>query len=331
MHQKNKASIIILLFFVILFSSYVILADSSLDIHSKSFEKVLNKAANNSFYKYGIYSSRIITVKYPEVYLQGDMYFAKLITSHKGYEQWYKVGTASGPRNYKWGTPFSFDLVNFNDYNIKPNSEIYNHYPIFDYIDERISSIQTVLKVKDVTSLEAANLIYIKKRIEGSPEDDTFLIFTKDKQGYVYSDGSYFDCLGQKVISEKINHPILVFNERNVWYPLMERDDTATNPELNKIVKSISTSDNVPELNQQEKEIINHLKEVSILTTAKEKEIAALTSIHSSGYDTIAGDVLYNKWHKILLEINFDTVFMFSNLLITKIGTQVCSIKLKKR
>lgn len=45
--------------------------------HRLGYERVLKNAASNPFYKYGIYSSRIIAVTNPEVYLQGDMFFAE--------------------------------------------------------------------------------------------------------------------------------------------------------------------------------------------------------------------------------------------------------------
>ena len=41
--------------------------------HINGFKEVVSKAYENKFYRYGIYSSRIMAVKNPEIYLKGDI------------------------------------------------------------------------------------------------------------------------------------------------------------------------------------------------------------------------------------------------------------------
>ena len=122
--------------------------------HRLGYERVLKNAASNPFYKYGIYSSRIIAVNNPEVYLQGDLLFAELITTHSGYAQAYQEPVESMYLMEKFkldSEPFSFEMVDFAKYKIIPKEEIYGtEIFLYPFIDERISPIHTTLKTKSI-------------------------------------------------------------------------------------------------------------------------------------------------------------------------------------
>lgn len=83
--------------------------------HITGFERVIQGAETNVYCKYGIYSSRIIAVKHPEVYLQGDLISVNQICSTPGFAKAYTVGTDStylnlfGRQGRSEEKPFSTD------------------------------------------------------------------------------------------------------------------------------------------------------------------------------------------------------------------------------
>lgn len=297
------------------------------DQHLLGYEKVLKNAESNPFYKYGIYSSRIIAVTNPEVYLQGDMLFAELITTHSGYAQAYQEPVESrylmsnSESMYLMekfildSEPFSFEMVDFAQYKIIPKEEMYGaEILLYPFIDERISPIHSTLKTKSITSIEAATLRYVKARIEGNSVDETFIIFTKERDAFLYCKGKFYGCLGEEIATETIKDPVLVFNEQVVWYPLMGRDDSAKSRELKAIVAVIATEDNLPSLGTVETKLVDQLKLVSDLKDSAQKKLASIYSIHYNG--TIGS----GKMTTMASLSGFGKKRIYQNLLITKIG-----------
>ncbi len=313
--RKRRIPLLILVNIVVFYCSGFALNTD--DKHLIGYEKVLTRAESNPFYKYGIYSSRIIAVKNPEVYLQGDMLFANFITTQPDYAKAYceEVNSQYFMLPVENNEPFSFQMVDFSQYPVLPKEEIYGAWvSLYTFLDERITSIHTTLKTKAITSLEAANLMYIKVRVEGSPLNETFLIFTKERNAYLYCEGKYFDCLGKDIESETVKNPILVFNEEAVWYPLMDRDDSETNPVLKRLVAAIVTVDNKPSLSAVETKLVDQLKLVSMLNDSKQEELAAIYSIHYDGMRGI-GDLI-----KRAVLSGYGRKRLYQNLLIMKIG-----------
>jgi hypothetical protein len=231
-----KKTLVFLILFILL-SGINIFPSDALSIHLKAFETIIGKAEKNEYYKYGIYSSRIIAVLQPEIYLQADMLFAGEITTAPGYEKAYNEKLLSMwlkfPRITADMPPFNFSLVDFSKFKIVPEEEIYgNDVPILNFIDQRLSPIHTILKTRSITELEGASLIYVIKRIQGADLDNTYLILTENKKGFVCSNGKFYDCLGRETDKKNIENPVLVFNENAVWYPLMKRDDGEKNEKL---------------------------------------------------------------------------------------------------
>ncbi len=298
--MKKKFMLVLIL--ILTFSGHV--TARGYEEHLNGFNKVISQADMNPYYKYGLYSARLIAVKNPEIYLKGDLLFAKFITTTKGLKQVYQADLDHTLSLPLWGSSFDFDLVDFNKYKIEAKEEIYpENYPVFNYLDERLTSITTILKVKDykITSLEAINLRYIMKRIAGISPERLYIIFNKDNNAFLYDRGSFINCYGEKINQLEIKNPILVFNEKFVWYPLMERDDRDQDPILKNLISKIYSSDPFPELTGQEKELINKLKEVSSLQTEKEKTAATLFSIHSTN-GLAENSIIKDKWQSLLPE-----------------------------
>lgn len=299
--------------------------ENTAQIHHQEFVKELKAAKTDPWAKYGIYSARLIAVKNPEVYLQGDMIFAEYITSQPGYEQAYREGPAS-MYFYKFnqvppdGRPFSFELVDFEKYEVVPQDRIFSDVDfVYGFLDERLSAIHTTLKVKQVTSLEAAGLIYIKKRLEGSPLDQTYLILTQDKAGFVFSQEHFYDSRGHLISKEAVRNPVLIFNEKAVWYPLMERNDCANNFNLRTLVQSLSTVNHNPVLTRAEQDLIDQLKIVSSLETSSQKELAAIFASHYAGFLGLDNPMSAMMANNIPGIIN-KRAYLFLNALILKHG-----------
>lgn len=58
--------------------------ETGCEAHEYLWEMVLDGAGADKYDKYGIYASRILVVKHPEVYLQGDALFLEQIMTSNG-------------------------------------------------------------------------------------------------------------------------------------------------------------------------------------------------------------------------------------------------------
>lgn len=78
-------------------------------------------------------------------------------------------------------------------------------------------------------------------------------------------------------------NPVLILNEENVWYPLMERDDTTKDPVLDHIVEEYSTDIRTPQLAEFEENAIEILKQVTELEGENQVLMAAIAAVHTEG------------------------------------------------
>ena len=99
-----------------------------------AIESVLDKAEYDNYYKYGIYTSRSLMVRHPEIYLKADALFLEKVQTSPGFKKSYEIDSLNDP--YLLGTeltgsPFSFELVDFSEYTLVPSSAIYPAgYPV---------------------------------------------------------------------------------------------------------------------------------------------------------------------------------------------------------
>ena len=61
-------------------------------IHEETWQKVVNEAKVDKYLKYGIYCSRSLAVKHPEIYLQADLRFFEHISTNPGCESKTGIG-----------------------------------------------------------------------------------------------------------------------------------------------------------------------------------------------------------------------------------------------
>ncbi len=149
------------------------------------------------------------------------------------------------------------------------------------FVDMRLHFLGTALKGTDwqATPLNMAEFLYFKLKGEGKYP---YLILAADGSAYVDIQEKKGLFSSKKASSHVYSHkgkevdklppvPILVFNERFVWYPLMERDDRRLSPRLAEIVSRLNPQDEqfVPALTPVEQQIVTLLK---LNTEIRDKE-----------------------------------------------------------
>ena len=252
------------------------------EIHENAWKYVVKKAKTDNYFKYGIYASRTLAVRHPEIYLQADKLFIKKITTNKGFKKSYEIKDVHSKylfgREKMVGEPFSFDLVDFSKYRIISSKDIYpTEYPVFDYIDRRLSPVSVTLKTynDEITELEKIVQLYLKDN-----SLDKYIINCDNDKAYLWKDGKLIDA-NLKVVEKLEGNPILIFNEKYVWYPLMERNDSSKDYTLKMLVEKYSTDVKMPKLSDFEAEIVKELKIVTELKDDKQKKLAKLSSIRA--------------------------------------------------
>jgi hypothetical protein len=265
---------------------------AAFQVHITSWNMVVTGATTNQYDKYGIYVSRSMAVRHPEIYLQADRLFVKAATTHIGFKRAYYLKDVhniyfNGPEKGGppiTGPPFSFEDVNFTEYRIIEFQAYYPEgYPVFPFLDRRVLPVASTLKPAEnqLTQLELGVQYYFSTGRIGS-----YLIYCDNENTYLFSEGSLFWMKTLEPVGTIQGNPILIFNEHHVWYPLMERDDTGADQTLKNLVQTFTTEITIPFLEEPEKNLLEGLKQVTSLTSDYEKDMAILYSLRPCwGFD----------------------------------------------
>ena len=65
--------------------------DSSAKVHEEAWRKAVAEAEDDSYTRYGLYASRVLSLAHPEIHLKGDSRFITHITTNRGYSNSYAV------------------------------------------------------------------------------------------------------------------------------------------------------------------------------------------------------------------------------------------------
>lgn len=149
----------------------------SFEAHQYLWEKTLEEAEVDKYStEYAIYASRILAVKHPEVYLQGDTIFLRRIMTASGYRKVYLIENIHDYESFVYtsfgGPPFSFEDVEFETYEMISSSQLYpENYPLFTYLDRRLFPVSTTLKTweNEITQLELGGNFTSALRRIGAP------------------------------------------------------------------------------------------------------------------------------------------------------------------
>ena len=128
--------------------------DYAQDVHERAWLNVAQAATSSKAHKYGIYQSRSIAVYNPEIYLNADALFNKLLLEISGMGSYYLERTQDlleqqriyesikkgGGKRFRWS---DFDINNHKKVNYK---NMYHTNAILPFIDIRLHFLGTALK-----------------------------------------------------------------------------------------------------------------------------------------------------------------------------------------
>ena len=275
-------------------------------VHEKTWQNTLSGAAQDKYDKYAFYASRILTVKHPEALLKADTRFINHITTNNGYSNSYAHKNVHSREfltdmQFRKYPPFKFDAVDFDAIKTVKFRELYpEEYPIFPYLDRRVLPIASTLKTREgkLTELEKIAMYYQRERVDTGECNGLLVIYCDNERAYLLNQGKLNDDSARDV-EEVEGNPVLIFNEEEVWYPLMERDDTGRNEYLKRTVEQFSSDVTLPELSDVEKKYVTQLKTLTELDE-RQMGMAVITGCRSTGRQTCNAPLSeYRPFHAI--------------------------------
>lgn len=253
-------------------------------IHLNAWLDAAIKAENNLAYKYSIYASRSIAVKHPEVYLQADEVFNRYAQQPYVKERYLdrtknfverEAHVREEYQDNSKGHFFKWLELDITKHKPVSYAEIYKDYPVLPILDMRLFSVTSALQGTDwhTAPINMAEFIYFKEKEKGN---SPYIIVTEDGKGYVASNDNIYSYKNE-IVDKPDGKIILVFNDKNVWYPMMSRNDTDKDSILKSIVtKNASLIDNVPKLADEEMKIIEILKSSTEFKDNKENVVSQI-------------------------------------------------------
>jgi len=198
-------------------------------------------------------------VVHPEVYLKADILFLSYLEDLK----------------------FSLESLNLESVKTVESNQVYpGGYDRLPFLDRRLLSITSTLMAAnhEVTQIERSVWYYFERKKTGGLAD-LFLIYCHNENTYLYCKGELIWMKNLQKVDNIDGNPILVFNEETVWYPLMSRDDTRSDPFLKSVVVRYSINITIPDLTVAEAELVDALRVVTQLPLPEERKIALALSL----------------------------------------------------
>jgi hypothetical protein len=262
-------------------------------VHEEAWMRAVEGARSDAFDRYGIHASRVLALRHPEVLLEADVRFVTHITTNRGYSHAYALRDVHSmeflnDRQFRKYPPFSFDAVDFDALKTVGFRELYpERYPVLPFLDRRLMPAATTLKTRDgkVTELEKVALHYQKERVGRGEARGLFVVYCENERAYLYDGGRLSNAEGE-MVEEVDGAPILIFNEKVAWYPLMERDDTAIDESLEKVVNDLREDRDAPNLTPFEKDVIDRLHDLTDLRDGRQHAMAVIVCNRSTGRQT---------------------------------------------
>jgi hypothetical protein len=297
------------------------ISEDAFSIHANCWEMVVTGAESNHYDRYGLYVSRTIAVRHPELYLQADRLFITAATTYRGFKRAYQTKDVHdrylfGPKKGGpplTGPPFSFENVDFPKYRIIDFREYYPEgYPVFPFLDRRILPVASTLKSAEnqITQLELGIQYYFS-----SNESERYLIYCDNENTYLYGGESLVWMKSGGPVETIQGNPILIFNEHHVWFPLMDRDDTAKDQTLRDLVQMYITEITIPPLEESEINLLEGLKRVTSLQSDYERDMVLLYSLRPCwGFNTYVQSDAYNTVRRHHPDLNDFTLEITSRM-----------------
>jgi hypothetical protein len=284
------------------------------DRHRLAWEHLVQAAKTDSIARYGIYASRTLAVRHPEVYLKGDTWFYESASSIKGFHESFRDPTALGWCHMDYGfrffdddvsvtgipdgRPMDFSQLNLRDYRVTDSWRIYPEFYI-QPLDWRMGPLAVALKTegKVVSPIELALIAYYRVCEAGKAPGDRFLVLCAEEDAYLLEGDELYCARSDSVVPQPRSAPVLIFNEEAVWYPWMNRDDSEASPELRRAVRRLSRKTSPTPLDTWQEKMFRELAAVSSLDNEEQKTVAALASVRGKGWP---GHPYYMAWQSVL-------------------------------
>jgi len=296
---------------------------SSGEKHRESWEALVEAAGDGGYAKYALYASRSLAVAHPEIYLVGDGWFYQAASSLKGFDACYREtdvlssmlseygmlfrGLAPGRDGLSGGEVLNFAGIDLHGYQLTAPDQVIPG-PYEPFVDHRLGPLAVTLKTEGrvVTELELAEIAYFQAIARGVEENELFLVACVDGGGYLLEGERLISMTSGTDVDVPTQSPYLIFNAESVWYPLMERDDSATNPALERAVKRLATPAGTPELSAWEAELVGSLRTTTELATAEQQDMAAIAATRTTAWRCYPS---YETWLQFVPDSDFQASY----------------------
>jgi len=289
-------------------------------IHERAWEELSISAGSDSYARYGLYASRTIAVKHPEVYLTADRWFMEGASQIKGFLDGYRAPTALAWCHMEYGRSFhrmpedytgipNGDVLKWGDidlssYRVTDPDRIYPA-PFFSFLDQRLAPLPVSLQVEGavVSPLEFAEMYYLKVG-DGKVSDNPLIVYCDNQEAYLWNDGVLISGRDGTVADSVTGSPVLIFGENAVWYPLFKRDDTDKSTALADAVDKLAGEKIEPSFeNRSEEKAVRELITSSSLTNESQKTLASLASTRAGGWSF---HPYYRPWQEFVPAEDFN-------------------------
>lgn len=281
-------------------------------MHRAGWQKTLGLAAQGGYAKYGVYGSRILAVPHPEVYLRADALFWQIASTVRGFKDGYRISYAADMYNMQWSRgledgwplsdPLTWDDIPAKGYSVVLSSSVYpERYPQYPFLDRRLAPLAVTLKTwgKRVLAPELAEHYYFRAKARGLPTSSLFIVVCDDDSAYLIQGNQLLSMATKHLATELTGNPILIFNEEQVWYPLMGRDDRHASYGLAEAVARFGTAVDRPALTPIEASFLAQLRQVGVLQGQRQMDMAMLAALRAGGIDN---DPYIQVWERSIIE-----------------------------
>ncbi len=230
------------------------------EIHLAAWEDALERAAGDALFRVGLYATRSLAVRHPELYLQADRLFYETASATPGFGELLEYDpptwdmdpdeldmeekrlTGLSERWRTQGTPIDFAALDLTRHRVVARADLLpDGVPGYRLIDERVGLLPVTLKRSGglLTPVEMAFLRYFTR---GALESDYVVIFADGSAGLWTAGGFIGGATGELSSPPAGRSVLLVMNEKHVWYPLMGRDDRNKDPGLAGAVAGLAAA-----------------------------------------------------------------------------------------
>jgi hypothetical protein len=277
-------------------------------VHLEGWQYLLEAAPSDPFSRYALYSSRILAVKHPEVYLLADADFLNDIHLHPYH-------------------PFTLTSAAINAYPVIHQQGFFPaSYPFLPYLDRRsLGPVSTLKNVRGfMLGIDRAMLAYLLQR-SSHKANNLYIIYTDNDFSYLSTPQGLLDVTSGGYVTKPSGNPVLIFNENAAWYPLLERDDRITVPSLATVVARYATAVQVPILTAEESALIVSLRQTTALNNSAQLAVAIMAASKGSGLPSVRARI-YAANVSQALEWGQDTLILARDTRINPLAAYLVAI-----